>query len=237
MPTTETKFRAFNAYQHEIPRILDGSMTVFRRAVKWSNSDVSTPRNFLYDLSRAWSDPSGRDDGVHCYLHVPFAHPGDGWEGDPKNDMDGRWYPKFDEGDRLWLQETWQEVDDEYGTPLVVYKRGGYRIAGLRDGVRESFDAEAGEFIVDRWRPSIHMPCWASRITLEVTEVRVARVADIQPDDLRAEGFAKQLNDVSSTWFRRFSEYWDVLNKSRGFGWDTNPFVWVIEFRRICDAS
>jgi len=87
-----------------------------------------------------------------------------------------------------------------------------------------------------RVRPSIHMPRWASRIDLEVTGVRVERVQDITEDDAREEGICDSHpegccdGDCINTCWRVL---WDSINKARGFGWSVNPWVWVVEFKRI----
>jgi hypothetical protein len=91
-----------------------------------------------------------------------------------------------------------------------------------------------------RWKPSIHMPRWASRITLEVTGVRVERLQEISEADARAEGidplsmFNWRPDEVWSTnpQAQRYAELWNDLNTARGYGWDVNPWVWVVEFRR-----
>jgi len=61
---------------------------------------------------------------------------------------------------------------------------------------------------------------------LEVTDVRVERLREISADDIKAEG-------LPSGHWDEFSDLWDQLNEKRGFGWDTNPFVWVVSFKRI----
>lgn len=80
-----------------------------------------------------------------------------------------------------------------------------------------------------RWKPSIHMPRWASRITLEITGVRVERLQDISEKDARAEGVEHETLSCRHA----FAILWQELNGDRGFGWEKNPFIWVIEFRRI----
>jgi hypothetical protein len=86
-----------------------------------------------------------------------------------------------------------------------------------------------------RWRPSIHMPRHVSRITLEITGVRVERVKDISEMDARAEGVQKKHDVTHIDWEYRanFKPLWDSINAERGYGWDANPWVWVIEFRRV----
>jgi hypothetical protein len=73
------------------------------------------------------------------------------------------------------------------------------------------------------------MPRWASRITLEITNVRVQRLQEISEADAEAEGAPEHPYD-HKTAFRRI---WDSINAKRGFGWDTNPFVWVLTFRKV----
>jgi len=90
--------------------------------------------------------------------------------------------------------------------------------------------------------PAIHMPRWASRILLEVTDVRVQRVQDISEADSLAEGIDEELCRQSIGKSPLLAGYlptcafaylWDSINAKRGFGWDANPWVWVIEFRRV----
>lgn len=87
------------------------------------------------------------------------------------------------------------------------------------------------------WKPSIHMPRWASRITLEVAGVRVERVQDITDADALAEGCIgkRQLMHVETEATHRssFSVLWDSINAARGYSWASNPWVWVVAFRRV----
>ena len=116
-------------------------------------------------------------------------------------------------GDLLWVRETWQQVFPECDGPVE------YRA-----------DYGAGSYISGGWRPSIFMPRWASRLTLRITSVRVERVRDITEEDARAEGFKDVVGkyargDEARIWF---AELWDIINAKRGFGWDANPWVWVV---------
>lgn len=83
------------------------------------------------------------------------------------------------------------------------------------------------------WRKKIgrFMPRWACRITLEITKVRVERLQDISPADCRAEGMPAENNDVGVRY--GYGQLWNQINEKRGYGWAINPWVWVIEFRRI----
>lgn len=79
--------------------------------------------------------------------------------------------------------------------------------------------------------PAIHMPRWASRILLEVTDVRVQRLQDISEADALAEGCHSQIKHSAA-----FADLWDLINAKRGFGWDANPWVWVLTFKRMTEA-
>jgi hypothetical protein len=92
------------------------------------------------------------------------------------------------------------------------------------------------------WTPSIFMPRWASRITLEITGIRVERVQDITEEDAIKEGATDYtiLSGVEAAtqthlqWPQReFSILWDSIYSAKGLGWEKNPFVWVVEFRRV----
>ena len=139
----------------------------------------------------------------------------------------------YEVGTRLWVRETWCPLDapDHFADPS---KPKDFMIYGRRNGAAyraECNDAEGERCRKElgyRWRPSIFMPRWASRITLEITEVRVQRVQEISPDDIVAEGIPKHLN--ADTEYIRL---WDFLNAKRGLGWDKNPWVWAIAFRRV----
>lgn len=81
------------------------------------------------------------------------------------------------------------------------------------------------------WRPSLFMPRWASRITLEITGVRVERLQAISEADAIAEGYPNPHKaERPAMWFRRL---WDSINAGRGYGWSVNPWVWVIEFQQV----
>lgn len=94
---------------------------------------------------------------------------------------------------------------------------------------------------INKWRPSIHMPRWASRITLEITNVRVERLHEITEADAVAEGVL-EWEDVykdycaDGGWFRSpvdsFRSLWDSINTKSGYGWDVNPLVLVVSFER-----
>jgi len=82
------------------------------------------------------------------------------------------------------------------------------------------------------WKPSIFMPKWATRIWLEVTGVRAERVQDITATGIMEEG-VKGWKAPMLLARSRFQALWDSINAKRGFGWDTNSWVWVYEFELL----
>jgi hypothetical protein len=120
-------------------------------------------------------------------------------------------------GDRLWVRETFA-IGEYFGK--LFYKEqdaGGYG---------------------GNWMPSIHMPRWASRITLEITELRVERLQEIGKlthDECAKEGwpFGFDIAELNEHPVATFKRYWDFLNAKRGYGWDTNCWVWVIGFKVV----
>lgn len=129
-------------------------------------------------------------------------------------------------GDRLWVRETF-----------------AYDVADYPDGrsaeayvYRATTDCE--DYFKGKWTPSIYMPRCASRLTLKITEVSVQRVQEISEQDAKAEGvdFVKNFPEQTESYlpFRaEFGQLWDSINDKRGFGWDKNPWVWCISFKRI----
>ncbi|HDR9087149.1 TPA: hypothetical protein QDB10_003062 [Burkholderia vietnamiensis] len=149
---------------------------------------------------------------------------------------DGDWgckSPFGEPGDRLWVREThlaWWKLDEANpGGPRVFSHVAAYAADG--------YELEPGE----KWIPSIHMLRAASRITLEITGVRAERLQSISESDARAEGVTIEGHHMrgycaGAYWppsIRAFHDLWDRLNATRGHGWDANPWVWAIEFRRI----
>jgi hypothetical protein len=135
-----------------------------------------------------------------------------GWEG-----LAGDACPHGQPGDRLWVRETFAQV----GTPGTL---SGY--------VRYKADEKAalGAYGCQKWRPSIFMPRRASRIILEITDVRVERVQGISNADALAEGINRPIDNRYP--IDEFRALWDSINAKRGFGWYVNPWVWVIGFKQ-----
>ena len=131
-------------------------------------------------------------------------------------------FAPYSGGMRLWVREAWATAG-----PAREYCR--YR-------------ADDKTNWLGAWKPSIHMPRWASRITLEVTGVRVERLQNISDSDCDAEGTTDHYICTEPTHEtdgihrchpqRDYQQMWDSINAKRGFPWSSNPVVWVIEFQR-----
>lgn len=150
-------------------------------------------------------------------------------------------------GDRLWVRETFrvyegmQSVDwmgwewDLLEGPLPKSRDHGM---GYSLSVEYRAD-DPDEPEREPWRPSIFMPRWASRLTLELTAIRVELLQDISAEDALAEGIERDDDEANAGQYwreatgARYADRWDELNRERGFGWDLNPWVWALEFRRV----
>jgi len=135
-------------------------------------------------------------------------------------------------GDRLWVREAW--LYDDYmhdmteGVPDLP--GGAYSHRLVYRASNPDYPMTIGS---ERWHPSIHMPRWASRILLEIASVRVERVQDISDTDAEREGVGGNDPGGMLSFREHFRELWDSINAKRGYGWDTNPWVWVVEFKKV----
>lgn len=135
----------------------------------------------------------------------------------------------YEKGDILYVRETWNVCGNGYR----------YKADWEKDGIAD----------ITKWRPSIHMPKEAARIWLKVTDVRVERLQDMKPEDVRKEGMRlnitpseckSQFDKIGAIHFyeearKKFSELWNSTIKKADldrYGWDASPWVWVIEFER-----
>lgn len=147
--------------------------------------------------------------------------------------FDGEWKDSFilDPANADWLQ---QDVRYEVGDKLYV--RENFHLGIGYDGAKPSdaaplacvwYAADNTTWMgMGKCRPSIHMPRWASRLTLVVTEVRVQRLLDMSEDDAIAEG----IEPLQGGAVCEFRNLWDSLNAKRGYGWQTDPWVVAIAF-------
>lgn len=201
--------------------ILNGRKTQTRRLAEWPVHGVSDGRK-----RKVYSDPAEVNAALvsdspspHKRVVSPFGRP----------------------GDRLYVRECWGIAEDDFGCQHVTYRADDahYLIGAEDDGkqflIRNGVQPKPSE--PDRWRPSIHMPRWASRLALEVTGVRIERLQDITEDDARAEGWVRRPEvsddpevhrDAAHDWFM---DLWtDTYGRD---SWDANPWVWVVSFRRL----
>lgn len=152
-------------------------------------------------------------------------------------------------GDRLWCKETWRYYDwTEDGEPHIQYFADSKtslrkppedwkdKVSDIWTELSEASNfREHGAARDGSWRPSIHMPRWASRIILEVESVRVERVQEISTADALAEGMTPTWGGESSPGVKcpneydQFAELWNRIN---GVGsWESNPWCWCIQFK------
>ena len=147
------------------------------------------------------------------------------------------WSPYGVVGGTLWVRETWrtQELDGELDGVLYAADNQFVPIENKIEAADAWCDAYANGKHGDKWRPSIHMPRWASRITLEVTGISVQRLQETSESDAIAEGVQCPafLHAAPCTHTHHFSMLWDSIYAKRGSGWDTNPWVWVIDFKVV----
>lgn len=129
--------------------------------------------------------------------------------------------PRYHIGDILYVRETWSPV-------FVKPKRYLYKVG-----------CDEANNLPIRWRPSIHMPKEAARIWLKVTDVRVERLQDMWTSDVSKEGLQFRRPYTADEMRHEFGRLWNTTIKKEDkelYGWDANPWVWVIEFER-CEKT
>lgn len=208
--------------------ILDGKKTVTRRQIT-PQFPSSVKEVLPYATYRgAWMprDPESPDEAWEEQVRVcPYGKP----------------------GDRLWVRETWQLHDKFTDTCVVVYKaneRNSWTEFHRRFPVSVARGATAKPFQTHGFRPSIHMPRWACRILLEIIDVRVERLQDISEGQAASEGVefdpSGNLHEnpylPPHTAVEAFRSLWIQINSSIE-SWTSNPWVWVVEFKRVGVAN
>ena len=139
-------------------------------------------------------------------------------------------YPYGQPGDRLWVRESWKSFGDSQGvTPPVPHACQVFYMATgsaiwhpVPAGAKGVFEASL------KGKPSIHMPRWASRITLEITGIRVERLNNISEADAWAEGVDRQANFCGRVGYKAL---WESINGPGS--WSANPWVFVVEFKKL----
>lgn len=199
--------------------ILEGRKTQTRRAVK-----PPYKKHPLVNLREAENDErySGRHDDPDSWGYQFLD------DGAPAIlSMWPEFCPCGKPGDQLWVRESWAKVYAQR-TPT---DRSSILYRADDDGVKINPGSMDG-----RWKSSIHMPRWASRITLEVTNVRVERLQAISEADAIAEGAAGSHGSIpgyayAATPFEHYRHIWESINGAGS--WEANPWVWVIAFRML----
>ncbi|MDK9887874.1 hypothetical protein NVS08_20210 [Enterobacter kobei] len=200
--------------------ILDGRKTQTRRIMKIQPSDGFSPTHNGYDLD------------LNAHWYTPGVVDKNGYLQPAKKDVfgvadenEGYTCPFGAVGDRIWVRETWAEAGA--GAPDLKLYRANYpeHVPTHYENVPPASDI--------RWTPSIHMPRRASRLTLEITGVRVERLASVSDEDAGKEGYPANPAPYGGSmdkwlWFRGL---WDSIYPDQSFR--HNPWVWVIEFKVV----
>ena len=236
-----------------VQAILDERKTATRRVIK------PQPESHHWEMFNGAEYPDGRKYKHHMNLiecqRGQFLH---SWHSlgdhiDSSEECNQRILcPYGKPGDLLYVRETWargcKEADPYCHCYTEELQKENHYYVYKADTPDAKYpldwdDALADEWVKDclkdadfvpRWKPSIHMPKSASRIWLRVKDVRVERVQDITRYDIEQEGV-----DVVQGWdtidvvFAKWIELWDSINSKRGYGWDVNPWIWVVLFEVI----
>lgn len=155
-------------------------------------------------------------------------------------------YALYQPGDILYVRETWNQWYELDANDQPIEGTGKYYYAADKEPHPfTDYVADNGEHRdYPLWRPSIHMPKEAARLFLKVTDVRVERLQEISEEDAEAEGFAGEFSRIKGpngellkefTSRFCFAEHWDSTIKPKDrerYGWEADPWVWVIEFER-----
>lgn len=197
-----------------------------RRIARWTNVEPGLNLAFS-NLEAVRLRTDGTPDGV--------------WTLSSRGGSVGAWQERarlrtFHEGDRLWVRETWKwDGADSIGDATRDFEDAmGPRLGPMFYKADDPFCGPS------KWWPGIHMPRWASRITLDVTKVRVQRLRDISEDDARAEGADRLVMDDDCKFYEHpdgtyrtgFAGLWQHINGKRaGCSWDDNPWVVAVTFR------
>jgi len=191
--------------------LLDGSKTQTRRAIK-IQPHIDSMGNFIWNEMN-FGQEIGGEPCVRNFIkfHCPYG--------------------KI--GDRLWVRETWAKAKS-HTSSHIFYKADGDNQQGKQFAL--SYTERE-----NKWRPSIHMFRDYSRINLEITAVRVERLNDISDADAKAEGVLQVESDgyqnydgTGGYWgsaVNSFETLWESINGTGS--WQANPWVWVVEFKRI----
>ncbi|EPL6742950.1 TPA: hypothetical protein MJD83_03645 [Klebsiella pneumoniae] len=200
----------FNAEM--VRAILDGRKTQTRRPIKWKQT--------------RFTEIGEREDGSKWPWSEDAEHAFDFWHPCPFGSV----------GDRIWVRETFQgplfdfDLMDSYCKDSTPFEKSEFCVYKA-DGVPAPEFYDADDELHCCWRPSIHMPRWASRILLEITGVRVERLKSISDRDALREGCSTADMKSGDCVADVFARLWASIYGSDS--WNANPWVWVIEFKRV----
>lgn len=213
-----------------VTAILEDRKTETRRLIKFPKN------NYTGELPKA--------DNTKVYKNTIFSKKISFYE-EPHYCFDMK--PPFYQGDILYVRETWAcwRAHRYEATADIMYKAGGegtriFFPNGSTDSAnRYEYDQFVYKWFGEKWRPSIHMPKEAARIWLKVTEVRVERLQEMNGQDVLKEGINSHVhpeaNYFDGNQREMFEELWNsTIKKSELnlYGWEANPWVWVIEFEK-----
>lgn len=219
----------FNAEM--VRAILDGRKTQTRRIMKKQPEPSKTRECDFYFPC----------DKMQSMVHVSDFIPGNSMIPDA-HEFFSKCCPFGEVGDRIWVREAFQgplvseELLEEYRAYPEKFENPEYCEYAADGGPRPEY-CDLDDNLRHGWRPSIHMPRWASRITLEITGVRVERLNAISQEDARAEGVGLTgwrpiYSDPDAlTPYDNFALLWESIYGEES--WQVNPWVWVIQFKRI----
>lgn len=219
-----------------VKAILDGKKTMTRHLVKFKDFTTDSITPLHIELV----------DGKYCLFNER-----NGWLiGYPKC--------KFGEiGDRLWVRETWiqgyddplieSEGDDENAVSIIYKADGKEEYRSCSAETAENWGDFSADSEMVGFKSPIHMPRWASRILLEITDIRIERLNDISDEDAVKEGLRilpasgryvvspgdQYFGSASHDAVEVFSWLWDSINAKKGYPWSSNPWVWVVEFKVV----
>lgn len=184
--------------------ILDGRKTQTRRPIKWKQT--------------RFTEIGEREDGSKWPWSEDAEHACDFWHPCPFGAV----------GDRIWVREAFRVHSRATDVATLVYK-ASERNSWTEQTRRVPVAVCNKPATPEKWTPSLHMPRWASRILLEITGVRVERLRSMSQDDARAEGVIAASGPMEAGL--AFRELWDSIYGEES--WKANPWVWVIEFKRV----
>ncbi|WP_420323531.1 hypothetical protein [Klebsiella pneumoniae] len=184
--------------------LLDGRKTQTRRPIKWKQT--------------RFTEIGEREDGSKWPWSEDAEHACDFWHPCPFGAV----------GDRIWVREAFRVYSRATDVATLVYK-ASERNSWTEQTRRVPVAVCNKPATPEKWIPSLHMPRWASRILLEITGVRVERLRSMSQDDARAEGVIAASGPMEAGL--AFRELWDSIYGEES--WKANPWVWVIEFKRV----